>query len=94
MCKQSKKNFSNKDRLTYSLHIFLVFNIFFKTIWAFDNIENKYTLYHGENCMKYFCTSLTEHASNAVCKKNGAINKKELKLHQTAAARYICGKRF
>ena len=24
-------------------------------IWAFDNIENKHTLYWGEDCMKKFC---------------------------------------
>ena len=26
------------------------------TIWAFDNIQNKHTLYRGEDCMKHFCT--------------------------------------
>ena len=31
------------------------------TIWAFDNIENKHTLYCGEDCMKKFCTSLGEY---------------------------------
>ena len=36
------------------------------TIWAFDNIENKHTLYCGENCMKKFCTSLKEHATNVI----------------------------
>ena len=30
------------------------------TIWTFDNIENKHTLYHGGNCMKKFCTFLKE----------------------------------
>ena len=24
------------------------------TIWAFDHIENKHTLYRGEDCMKEF----------------------------------------
>ena len=24
------------------------------TIWVFDNIENKHTLYHGEDYMKNF----------------------------------------
>ena len=27
------------------------------TIWAFDHIENKHTLYRGKDCMKNFCTS-------------------------------------
>ena len=36
------------------------------TIWAFDNIENKYSLYLGEDCMKKFCTSLREHATNVI----------------------------
>ena len=34
------------------------------TIWAFDNIENKHTLYRGEDCIKRFTTSLREHAKN------------------------------
>ena len=25
------------------------------TIWAFDHIENKHTLYRGKDCMKKFC---------------------------------------
>ena len=32
------------------------------TIWAFDSIENKHSLYRGEDCMKKFCSrSLKEH---------------------------------
>ena len=34
------------------------------TIWAFDNIENKHSLYRGEDCMKILCTSLLRHAAN------------------------------
>ena len=26
------------------------------TIWAFDDVENKHSLYHWENCMKNLCT--------------------------------------
>ena len=33
-------------------------------IWAFDNIENKHTLYRGKSCMEKFCTSFREHATN------------------------------
>ena len=36
------------------------------TIWAFDNIENKHTLYRGKDCMKKFCSSLREHAINVI----------------------------
>ena len=67
------------------------------TIWAFDNIENKHTLYRGEDCMKTFCTSLREHATNVIDfekKKMLPLTKKELKLHQVATECYICGKRF
>ena len=31
------------------------------TIWAFDLIENKQTLYRGKDCMKRFCESFSEH---------------------------------
>ena len=36
------------------------------TIWVFDHIENKDTLYRGKDCMKKFCTSLREHAKNII----------------------------
>ena len=35
------------------------------TIWAFDHIENKHTLYCGKDCMKKFCT-FREHAKNII----------------------------
>ena len=25
------------------------------TIWGFDHMENKHSLYHGKDCMKKFC---------------------------------------
>ena len=31
---------------------------------AFDHIENKHTLCCRKDCMKKFCTSLREHATN------------------------------
>ena len=34
------------------------------TIWGFDHIEKKHTLYCGKDCMKKFCTSLREHTEN------------------------------
>ena len=39
------------------------------TILAFDNTGNKHTLYRGEDCMKKFCTSLREHATNVFEKR-------------------------
>ena len=36
------------------------------TIRAFDNIENRYSLYRGEYCMKKFCTSLREHVTSMI----------------------------
>ena len=67
------------------------------TIWAFDHIENKHTLYRGKDCMKKFCTSLRQHAKNMIeCEKRKmlALTKEELKSHQDAKICYICGKRI
>ena len=54
------------------------------TIWAFDHIEIKHTLYPGEDCMKKFCESLREHTKNIIDfekKKNKAtVNKKITKI--------------
>ena len=38
----------------------------FLTIWAFDTIANKHSLYCEENWMKKFCSSLREHATNII----------------------------
>ena len=65
------------------------------TIWAFDNIENTHTLYHGEDCMKRFCTSLREHAKNIIDfekKKMLTLTKEEQKSHQDAKVYYILEK--
>ena len=54
------------------------------TIWVFDDIENKHTLYQGEDCMKKLCTCLREHAANVINfekKEMLPLTKKELKLH-------------
>ena len=51
------------------------------SIWAFDHIENKHSLYYGENCMKKFCVSLREQAANVINfekKKMLPLTKKEL----------------
>ena len=36
------------------------------TIWRFDHIENKHTLYRGKDFMKTFCDSLKELAKNII----------------------------
>ena len=54
------------------------------TIWGFDYIEVKRTLYCGKDCMKKFCTSLKEHANNIIDfekKKMLPLTKEELKSH-------------
>ena len=63
------------------------------TIWAFNNIENKHTLYCGKDCMKKFCSFLREHVKNIIDiekKKMLLITKEELKSHQHARNCYIC----
>ena len=65
------------------------------TVWAFDHIESKHTLYYGKDCMKKFCSSLREHATNVLKfekKKMLPLTKEELKLHQDARNCYISGK--
>ena len=56
------------------------------TIWAFDSIENKHTLYRGEYCTKKFCTFLREHATNVINiekKKIISLTKEELNHTKT-----------
>ena len=36
------------------------------TTWAFDYIENEHILYHGNDCMEKFCTSLREQAKKII----------------------------
>ena len=65
------------------------------TIWAFDSIENKHSLYRGEDCMKKFCSSsLKEHAAthviNFVKKKMLLLTKKkELKSHHQQDVSFV-----
>ena len=35
-------------------------------IWAFDKIENNYSLSRGEDCMKKLCISVRQYAANVV----------------------------
>ena len=36
------------------------------TIWGFDHIENKHTLYRRKNCMEKFCDFLKERAKSII----------------------------
>ena len=68
-------------------------------MWAFDNIKNKHSLYHGKDCMKKFCNSLREHGTSVINFERNKMSplikkKKELHSHQDATLCYICGKRF
>ena len=65
------------------------------TIWIFNTIEIKDSLYHGENCIKKFCSSLKEHSTNIISferKKVLPLTEKELKLPQDATTYYIVEK--
>ena len=57
-------------------HIFLEVHSI-STIWAFDIIENKHRLYRGKDCMKKFCTSLREHATNIINFENVTFVEKD-----------------
>ena len=62
------------------------------TIQVFDYIENKYTLYRGEDC-----TSVRGHAKNVTNfekKKMLTLSKKQRRLHQDVIECYIYGKIF
>ena len=67
------------------------------TIWGFDHIEDKHTLYRGKDCTKKFFTSLRQHAKNIIDfekKKMLPLTKEELKPYQDAKVCDIGGKRF
>ena len=65
------------------------------TIWSFDHIENKHTLYRGKDCMENFFESVNEHTKNIIDfekKKMLPLTKEELKSHHVSKIYYICGK--
>ena len=67
------------------------------TIWGFDHIEDKHTLYCGKDCMKKLCTSLKEHEKSIIDfeqKKMSPLTKEELKSHHDAKVCYIRGERI
>ena len=39
------------------------------TVWGFDHIKDKRTLYHGKDCLKKFCESLREHVKRIIGNK-------------------------
>ena len=89
------KNSENSLTAEIGEHIPCGYSI--STIWPFENIENKYTLYRGEDCMKKSCTSLKEHATNVINfekKKVLPLIKEEVKSHQDAKFRYIWKKKI
>ena len=65
------------------------------TIWGFDHVEDKHTLYLGKDCMKMFCESLGEHAKSVIDfekKKMSPLTRKE--SYEEAKVCYICRIRF
>ena len=65
------------------------------TIWAFDHIKSKHTLYRRKDCTKKCCEFLREHAKNIIDfekKKMLPLTKEELKSHQDAKLCYVCRK--
>ena len=58
------------------------------TIWGFDRIENKHTLYRGKDRNKTFRDSLREHAKNLITfekKKMSPLTGEELISHKYTA---------
>ena len=55
------------------------------TIWGFDHIEEKHTLYRGKDCIKKFFTSSRKGGKNRIDfeKKNVIVNKRRSKITST-----------
>ena len=64
------------------------------TIWVFDGIENKHTLYRKKDYMKKLCESFGGHEKNIIDfeKKNVTFKKGRTKV--TCKVCYICQKRI
>ena len=76
---------NNLEKSSISIGERIPFVHLMSTIWAFDHIERKHTLYHGKGCMKNFCSSLKELATNIFKfekKKMLPFTKEELNLYQ------------
>ena len=76
---------NNLEKSSISIGEWIPFVHLMSTIWAFDHIERKHTLYHGKGCMENFCSSLRELATNIFKfekKKMLPFTKEELNLYQ------------
>ena len=79
----NKPEFSSKTEI--GEHVSCGYSM--STIWEFDLIENKYSLYYRKDCMKKFCESLREQAKNVIDlekKKMLPLTKEELKSYKNA----------
>ena len=88
MGKENSSTTTNGEHIPYAYSM--------STIWEFDHIEDKLTLYREKDCMKKFCTSLREHAKNIIDfekEKNIAVNKRRIKTTSRCKC-YFCEKRI
>ena len=63
------------------------------TIWGFDHIEDKHTLYRVKDCMKKLYESLREHAKSIIDiekEKMLLLKKKKIESHRDANICHIC----
>ena len=80
-------NPENSSRTKIGEHIVCLYSM--PTIWAFDHMVNKHTLYHEKDCMKKFCESFREHVKNINDFENFDLTKQELKSRQDAKVCHI-----
>ena len=88
-------NLENSSTTKLSEHIPCGYSM--STIWVFDHIENKHTLYRGKDCMRKIWASLREHAKNLADfekKRMLPLTKEELKSDHDVKVCYIFGKRI
>ena len=65
------------------------------TIWGFDHIINKHTLYRGKDCMKRFCEFVREHANKIIHfkkRKMIPITNKDLRSYENPKICHLCRK--
>ena len=61
------------------------------TIWGFDYVEDKHTLFRRKDCMKKFCTPSREHAKNIIDfekKRNDNITQRRIKIISRCKSMY------
>ena len=60
------------------------------TIWGFDNMKNKHTLYRGEGCIKAFYESLKEHVKKKIdFEKNNILPLTKKNLNYIKMQKYV-----